>query len=415
VTQNWFALSAPRLLLVSPTDYASALKKGVVALLADFDEGGFFEHVVVAFPFARDSQRARVSPRVVAEDIGTDWMPFGGRWRWLRRAAAPLHIARSVFLLARAVRQQHLDIVRATDPCFSGTLAWLTARLTGRPLCVSIHADFDKRYSLGGVSTGATVLGSRPLARAIEGFVMRRAALVLPIRESLRSYALGLGVNPGRIRIIPHGTDLSGFVEPVPMDVHERFGVPRSHRIVSFAGRLVRENYVHDVMAVARMVATTRDDFTLVVAGGGPEEQSLQAMVEHDPVLRRTVRLVGFQPRDVVAALRRASTVSLCLMGGFSLIEACAAASPVIAYDVEWHGELVQNDRTGFLVPEGDVDGVAAAVLQVFGDRARAQALGVAAQRLALSQHDLRTTIQIKQRCYSELLAAPAARVPNHA
>jgi hypothetical protein len=57
--------------------------------------------------------------------------------------------------------------------------------------------------------------------------------------------------------------------------------------------------------------------------------------------LQKLIRIIGFQSRDFVISLRKESALALCLMGGFSLIEACAAARPVIAYAVEWHLELV--------------------------------------------------------------------------
>ena len=389
-----------RLLLISPTDYQSAVKKGVAPLLADFDEGGFFDRVRIAFPLARTSCAVAVSDRVLVEDIGTDWLPFGGRFRWLRRTAAPIHFLRVFRTLIGHVRRDRIDVIRATDPCFSGTFAWVTARLTGRPFCVSIHADFDKRYELGGASAGTTILGSRALARAVERFVLRRAAIVMPIRDSLREYAITSGARPDRIAVIPHGTDLSTFVQPSAIDVAALFELPAGRQIVSFVGRLVRENYLDDILEATRQLSAERSDFVLLILGGGPEEERLRATVRADPALRDTVCFGGFRSRDIVAAVRQASAASLCLMGGFSLIEACAAASPVIAYDVEWHGELVRNGETGFLVGEHEVKELASAIGRLLDDRSHGAVLGKAARALALQRHDLERTRETKRRCY---------------
>jgi glycosyltransferase involved in cell wall biosynthesis len=406
--------AGPRLLLVSPTDYQSAVVKGVTALFADFDEGGFFDRVLIAFPFARTSCAVQVSDRVFAQDIGTDWLPFGGRFRWLRRLAAPLHLLRAFRILIARVREDDVDVIRATDPCFSGPFAWMIARWTRRALCVSIHADLEKRHRLGGVSAGATILGSRRLARAAERFVIRRAEMVMPIRESLREYALISGAKPERVRIIPHGTDLRTFVERSPIDVPSLFGLPADRKLLSFAGRLVRENYVDDVLALARRLGAERDDFTLLMMGGGVEEARLKSDIDASPVLRRTVRLTGFRPREVVAAVRQASTASLCLMGGFSLIEACAAGSPVVAYDVEWHRELVCDGETGFLVPEHDIDRLKTVVARLLDEPVLGRSLGRQANILALSRHDLEATTAIKRRCYLDLLAREGRETIRH-
>ena len=376
------------------------MKKGVAPLLADFDEGGFFDRVLIAFPLARASCAVAVSDRVLVEDIGTDWLPFGGRFRWLRRLAAPVHFLRVFRRLIGHVRRDRIDLIRATDPCFSGTFAWVTARLTGRPFCVSLHADFDKRYELGGASAGTTILGSRGLARVVERFVLRRAAIVMPIRDSLREYAITSGARPDRIAVIPHGTDLSTFVQPSSIDVAALFELPAGRQIVSFVGRLVRENYLDDILEATRQLSAERTDFALLILGGGPEEERLRATVRADPALRDTVYFGGFRSRDIVAAVRQASAASLCLMGGFSLIEACAAASPVIAYDVEWHGELVRNGETGFLVGEHDVKQLASTIGRLLTDRSHGAVLGKAARALALQRHDLERTRETKRRCY---------------
>jgi len=114
--------------------------------------------------------------------------------------------------------------------------------------------------------------------------------------------------------------------------------------------------------------------------------------------------MVGFRSREVVAAVRQASAVSLCLMGGFSLIEACAASSPVVSYDVEWHHELVHEGETGFLVPEHDVDRLKTAVERLLDDPVLGRTLGQAARVLALSRHDVAMTTAIKRQCYLDLL-----------
>jgi glycosyltransferase involved in cell wall biosynthesis len=391
------------LLLLSSASYESAVTKGVVSLLRDFDERGFFTHVLIAFPLARTSSTVQLSERITVQDIGTDRLPGGGL-RWLRRLLAPLHFVRIFAVLNRYVRTHSSVVIRATDPTIAGPIAWAIARMTGKPYCVSLHADFEKRHDLGGASAGATILGSRALARSVERFVIRRAELVMPIRESLRAYALASGARPDRIRIIPHGTDLTGFVQPSSIDVRRHFGVDPERKIVSFAGRIVRENYIDDVIAVARRLAAVRNDFVFIVAGGGTDEARVRAAVETDAVLRRIMHLVGFQPREIVAAMRQASAASLCLMGGFSLIEACAAASPVVSYDVEWHHELVRDGDTGFLVREHDLDALERVIGTLLDDGARGQKLGSAARASALANHDLEATVKIKRRAYLELL-----------
>jgi glycosyltransferase involved in cell wall biosynthesis len=353
---------------------------------------------VICFPLTRHARRLRLSARTEILECG---VPVARRW--LRRALAPLHVVRSVFRLARLVRDEKIDAVRATDPCFSGLLALAIARLARRPVCVSIHADYDKRHALAGDAGAPVLLGSRRLASLVEGFVLSHADAVWPIRESLVDYALARGAVRARITVIPHGADLGAFVSGE--GATPPAGLPPGRAVVSFAGRLSRENYVDDLLAIARRLGSQRRDFVLVIAGGGGEGERLAAVVAADPVLADAVRMVGPLDRAAVAGLRRASLVALAPMGGFSLIEAAAAGAALVSYDVEWHREIVRDGETGRLLRENDVDGAAAAIAGLLDDPAGARAMGRRAQTLALARHRLDAATRHKQGCYAALLA----------
>jgi glycosyltransferase involved in cell wall biosynthesis len=184
--------------------------------------------------------------------------------------------------------------------------------------------------------------------------------------------------------------------------------LPVDRPIVSFVGRISRENYIDDVLAAARIVAERTDHPLVVIAGGGPEDERIRSLVAADPVLAKSVRFVGFQPRPVIAALRQASTVALCPMGGFSLIEACAAGTPIVAYDVEWHRELVIEGETGYLVPEGSATGLADAVSRLLDNREAARGMGLRGRALAVSRHSLDRAIEIKRQAYRTVIAGAA-------
>jgi glycosyltransferase involved in cell wall biosynthesis len=330
---------------------------------------------------------------------------FGGG-RWIRRLLAPVHIVRLVVHCVLLVRRERIDIIRATEPTLCGVIAWATSRLTGTAYCVSLHADYDKLFELDGSRGAPTVLGSRALIKPLERFTLRRAIRVLPIRESLVPYALTRGVRPDHVRVIPHGIDLAPYAERSQIDVREELALPPRKAIIAFAGRLSPENYVHDVLSAARRLAERRDDFVVVMAGGGVLAKDVAASLQADPVLARVLCPVGFRSHDIVRELWRSAAVALCLMGGFSLIEACAAGAPVVSYDVAWHRELVIDGRTGRLVAEHHVDAVVDALDALLTDRASARQMGAEARALASARHDIAAVSRTRQRWYAEMLEA---------
>jgi glycosyltransferase involved in cell wall biosynthesis len=397
-----------RLLLIAATDYDSSRAKGVSDLLSDFDEQGYFDKVVMAFPFTRHERVVKLGPTLAIHEYTVAGPATVRGSRLFKQASAPLHVMRVARAIAALAESEGASVIRATDPCLAGFVGLRAARRAGKPFCVSIHADFDKRHELDPAGGAPKIFGSRRLAVAIERQVMQGADMVLPIRESLIAYAESRGAPRSRIRVIPHGADLSLFATTAGDGAASSLGLPPGARVVSFAGRLSKENYIDDVLAVARVLPAEVGPLVVAIAGSGPEAGRVESIVAADAILRERVRLLGSRPRAEIAALRRLSAVALCPMGGFSLIEACAAGAPAVAYDSEWHRELVIDGRTGYLVPEGDSTGLARAVAALLAAPEAAAAMGRAGQGIALSRHDIAVAVDIKRRCYDELIGAGA-------
>jgi glycosyltransferase involved in cell wall biosynthesis len=120
--------------------------------------------------------------------------------------------------------------------------------------------------------------------------------------------------------------------------------------------------------------------------------------------LESRILLPGYLSHEKVAALRCMSAVNLCLMGGFSLIEACASGRPVISYDVEWHSELVRDRVTGRLINENEVEEVVKAAEEFLSDPRAAESMGNAARELAFERHRISRARRAKKAVYEELL-----------
>jgi glycosyltransferase involved in cell wall biosynthesis len=398
----------PRILFIVPSTYDALKKKGTHLMIRERSESGFFERVITFHPVAPRTRRLKLDAVHTVSEFGLDLLPIQGRI--LRLCQRPFRAFRVLSSLCRTVRSEQIDVIRANDPYWMGLYGWVTSRLTGRPLAISIHANYDLTYRLNGRCGAPTILGSRRLSKRMERFILRHADRIFPISHTLGNIAIGLGAEANKVRVIPHGFDCYRQMEKDTGSIRSSFGIREHHRVISFAARLSNETYVYDVLRASRFLAETHDDFTVIIAGSGTELEKVRDFVNSDPVLGEHVRLTGFLSRDRVYELRSISDVSLCLMGGFSLIEACAAGSVPISYAVEWHGELVRNGETGFLVSEGDVDGVACAMAQVLDDPELAKSLGTAAQRLARSRHDIGVTTHIKRQHYLELLQLRAHR-----
>jgi len=147
-----------------------------------------------------------------------------------------------------------------------------------------------------------------------------------------------------------------------------------------------------------------RKDVIFVLVGGGDEAENLRAKAESYGMTGDNFRFAGFLSHETALEFRRQADVNLVLMGGYSLIEACASGKPVIAYDVEWHYELIKDGETGFLVKENDVNTVAQKIDLLLSDDKLSKKLGEAARRLAFSRHSGEIASCRKVEVYKEIL-----------
>ncbi|WP_147818784.1 glycosyltransferase [Salidesulfovibrio onnuriiensis] len=329
-----------------------------------------------------------------------------GEWTIIDRAIR-YFLFSGVMLLLKDIlleaRKCEIRLIRAYDPYWAGILGFLFARLFRCPWVISVHADFQKREALQPGSI-PRVFGSRLPADAVERFLVRRVHRLLPIRASLVPHFVSAGCPEENIRVIPHGMDMDVLTALPATDVRSEFGLPGDCRLVSSIGRLELENYSEDIVKIALGISARRRDVHVLICGEGRQLEAMKQRVAESGYGDRIV-FTGYIAHDLALDVRKRSDANLALMGGFSLIEACASGRPVVAYDVEWHSELVRTGETGLLAREGDVEAVVGVLEQWLEDDAEASRLGTAARALALEKHELRKVERIRAAVYSELLA----------
>lgn len=242
----------------------------------------------------------------------------------------------------------------------------------GRALVgIGLRADLDLAFRLGGARESEVFLGSRALARALERFLFCRLCdFVFPRSENIAAVLAAQGVPSRKIVVqrfeLPPGVDPTA---PAPDENFRRTWIPfpDASAVYSFVGRMTHYNFVFDAVDLFEKILKDDPKAVLVMAGRGPEEERVRRRLAEKNLAGR-VSMPGFIRREDVLKLRQISDFSLCLMGGNSLLEAAAMGSIVVAYDIDWHRELVTHLQNGIVVPEGRVDELYAAICAVRAD-----------------------------------------------
>lgn len=390
-----------KILYVVPADYDDLIQKGVSNMILDRDEGGFFKSVLTLHPIARTNQKINISE-------SNNIIQFGWKSRikkldrlFITKIVGTIVLTLKLIFLPFKLKQINFTVVRATDPYLCGLIGLYISKILNIPLVVSIHSDYDKRYTLDGLKGSFGLLGSRRLGKKLEKFVLKRCNKILPIRSYLSSnYIKDYNILKNKFEVFPHGINLKSYDKTPNIDIYEKFNINRKFKIFNFTGRMSRENYVYDILEIASRISLTNKEFFLMFVGGGKELEK----IKNESKDITNIKCVGFQCRDNVINIQKQSYGSICLMGGFSLIEACAGQNPILSYDIEWHSELVKNNYSGFLVDEGDTNTLIKKIKFLLENESVSFRLGQNARRLIEEKHEISKTIMIKQNVYKRLL-----------
>nr|WP_246482774.1 glycosyltransferase [Brachybacterium halotolerans] len=141
----------------------------------------------------------------------------------------------------------------------------------------------------------------------------------------------------------------------------------RDPRRGAIVGRLVRQKRLDHAIEALRLVAMRGNDVRVDIYGNGPKEKALERLVgSHD--LERRVTFRGYDPRAKDAFETASFTVLSSRYEGqpMILLEAMGAGCIPIAYDVEYGpADIITDGVDGLLVPEGDIEALAAAIERV--------------------------------------------------
>lgn len=161
------------------------------------------------------------------------------------------------------------------------------------------------------------------------------------------------------------------IANPSPFPPQERTGSDADRRVVLAAGHLApQKGFDLLIRAWAAIPAGRRAGWRLRVVGAGPEEPALRALAAGLAVADG-IDLPG-RSDDMAAEFRRAGLYVLSSRSEglpMVLIEAAAFAVPAVAFACgAGPRELVEDGRTGLLVPAGDVAGLAGAIERMLAD-----------------------------------------------
>jgi phosphatidylinositol alpha-1,6-mannosyltransferase len=238
------------------------------------------------------------------------------------------------------------------------------------------------RYGLVVHGAEVTVPGRLPGTAQLLRRVLRGASLVVaaggyPLAEAQRAARA-----PLPSVLVPPGVDTERFVPLTPAAraaTRGRLGLPSDGRLVVSVSRLVPRKGMDVLIRAAALLAPSRPDLVVAIAGGGRDHDRLERLIRET---QAPVRLLGrvahedlpgvYGCGDVFAMLCRNRWGGLEQEGfGIVFLEAAAAGVPQVAGDSGGAAEAVVDGETGIVVHRpDDADAVAGSLARLLDDPA---------------------------------------------
>ena len=298
--------------------------------------------------------------------------PLARRWpSALAFARYLVQLPGEIRRLRAFARAERVRVVNAHFPT-PDLCSWLLARRLGGLRCRIV-------MSLHGLEIRST-FGSAGLERRLWAWMLREADAVVACSEGLRDEVTAeYGLPPGTVTTIHNGIDPER-VERVRASGAEE--APAERPYLCNVGTFEPKK-AHDVLldAFAR-VAAVRPDLDLVLIGrSGETSDATRARIDELGLAERVRMLENVEHARTLAAMAGAEAFVLASrVESFAivLLEAGALSKAVIATRICGVDELLDEGRTGRMVPSEDPVALADTILEVTGDRSRADALGKA-------------------------------------
>ena len=309
------------------------------------------------------------------------------------------YIAGGLWASWRLARRRRFDIVHVHWPVPHVLFGWLVRR-TGRGHARLVSSWYGVEVRL--------IQASMPWLRGFVRWALQTSDAVVAISSFTAREITRFASVP--VRVIPYTI---GFPETQTSRQPASDG---SFRIL-FVGRLVeRKGVTHLIEAMRRLPSDLRAQLTMI--GKGPEHGKLTDQVRRSGLAGR-VDIRGHVPDD---ALREAYSATDVLVLpsivdargeteglGVVLLEAMSYGIPVVGSDIGGITDIIENEKSGLLVPPADAEKLALALERLARDPALAARLGAAGMQRVRTEFGWPEIMAKWAECYGILADRPGS------
>ena len=279
----------------------------------------------------------------------------------------------------RSPVDQSFDLVHTHFDLAPGPLAGLRAAKNAHlPLVVTYHGDWVDTY--GGLfrRLGVTISNKFLVDRVLDyaSYIISPSKMYIERSQFLRLYR-------DKTVVIPNGINIQDFWVPDSKDrCREELGLPVDGKIVLFFGFLAPYKGPDILLSALPRILAAVPDTRLLFAGRGTMRQDLENL-SRKLGLEKNVLFADYVKDELKSSYYKSADVFVLpsVMGTecfpLTILESMACGTPVVASEIGGIPDAVINGRSGFLVPPGDEESLATAIVNILNDNEKREDMSV--------------------------------------
>ena len=304
--------------------------------------------------------------------------------KWMVPNFNPVMDLFALIWIKRFLRTNRFDLVHTheTKSSFLTRLALSKKLLT--PLIYGIHGVVfnDPRSNLG-----------NKIYEFLERSTIGKADQLIAVSQDVKSEYLVRNIGTGMPwEIIYSGVDVAKFVSPQPAAnsaiLRSTLGISDKDLVFINIGRFSSPKNQKDTIIAFHKLCDLNPQISLrlILVGEGPEKSNCESLVENLG-LSKKVNFVGFQKNIEEYLAISDMNVITSLREGLPrvVVEASLVGIPTVGYQVEGILEIVSDQKSGAVVPQGDLEALVIGMNELVTNEVKRKEFGIFAREIALS------------------------------
>jgi glycosyltransferase involved in cell wall biosynthesis len=306
--------------------------------------------------------------------------------------------------LRNIVLRHNINLIHGHDyksDLFATTLRWWMGR---------------QHFALVSTAHAWVMLGLRgELYRRLDLALMRRFDHLIAVSHATKNEMIAAGIPPDLISVIHNAIDTDAWSpRHATLGLKAELGLEQACPVIGYVGRIMPEKDLETWLRAAALVAQRHSEAQFVLVGEGRDGDTLGQLqrLATELGIAEQVHFPGYRAQLLpvygsfdlfVLSSRREGLPN-------SILEAMAVGLPVVTTDVAGTSEIVLDGQTGYVVPQGDVDRLAHAMVTLVADKQRRQRMGQTGRERIECEFSFTQRLQRIEQLYARVLGLPSTR-----